>query len=563
MMKRFSHLFILLFAVAIIQSCGILGVHINVHNPKKAGKYPKFKEETILLGQLDANRSKYDVVYYDISIEVIPKKKRLQGEVQMTANVLSNLDTIQMDLQAHFDINQIVDLKSNQKLNYYRQENVLYIPQKLKKGETIHLAIQYAGKPKKAKKAPWKGGFVWKKDKDKNDWIGVACQTEGASIWWPLKDHTSDEPDSVRMHYTVPNHLKAIGNGRFEGISNKTETTQTYNWHVSYPINTYNITLYVGRFQLIQDQYKRISGDSVLLSYYVLPQDFNKAKDHFKQVHKILGSFESLFGAYPWPRDGYKLIQSPYEGMEHQTAIAYGNGFKNDLGETDYILLHETAHEWWGNSVTSEDLADVWLQEGFATYAESLYLEEQNIEDPSYNYHLWLNKIFIQNKYPLVGPREKRYFHFRKSSDAYVKGAWVLHSLRTQMNHDSLFFDVIQSFYKRSQYQMVTSQDFISIVNEKTETDYSWLFAQYLYNNEVPELSFTIKNNGQLIYKWNNVPDNFNKMKIFIVSNKETIELTPSTQTQILQLTANKEELFAFHFLNKSLYALKEDKKLH
>ena len=562
-MKR-SH--ILLFCIVlsvVLGSCSLLGIHLKVHNPKNPGKPHKYTDENILLGEMTKYRDCFDVYYYDLSVELDPSNELLMGTVEIHSKAQKDFDRFQIDLHSNFQIEGITDKITGESLNYTREERAIYIDNTRKKDESFTIEVRYSGKPVKAKKAPWKGGFVWKKDKERNPWVGVACETDGASIWWPLKDHTSDEPDSMRMHYTVPEGLIAVGNGRFEGEV-ASEHLTTFNWFVSYPINTYNVTVYVGDFKMLKDEYIGISGEKLELTHYVLERNYEKAKKHFQQVHPMLKIYEQKFGEYPWFNDGFKLIESPYEGMEHQTAIAYGNGYKNDIDPvTDYILLHELAHEWWGNSITAKDLADVWLQEGFATYAEALYFEEKNGKD-KYDQHLYFNKIFIKNKYPVVGEKNRRWFHFRKSSDAYVKGAWVLQSLRVQMENDSLFFDIIKSFYDRHKYKIVESNDFIEIVNEKTGEDYQWFFNQYLYNNFAPEFEYGVSLSGSLYYRWNNVSEDFDKLKVRMKSQGKIIELSPSTKVQKLVLPKTAYGAWNIEFLGREngLIAFKENKRV-
>jgi aminopeptidase N len=441
----------------------------------------------ILLGEMTKYRSCFDVYYYDISVQVFPSEKSIKGYVQILSRATEDFDTLQIDLHPNFEILQLISGETGEHLNYSRQERAVFIENPQQKGSEFTLEIAYEGKPLKAKRPPWRGGFVWKKDKEKNPWIAVACESDGASIWWPLKDHTADEPDSMRMHYTVPSDLIAVGNGQLKGTETVGDST-TYDWFVSYPINTYNATIYVGNFVKITDQYEGINGKLLDLTYYVLPNHVDTAKKHFQQVDTILRVFEKKFGEYPWYQDGFKLVESPFAGMEHQSAIAYGSGYENAPNfPIDWLLVHETAHEWWGNAVTAEDLADVWLQEGFATYAEILYMEEiygygTSIDELDYR------EIFIKNKYPVVGIKGRRWFHFRKNSDVYNKGAWILQTLRETIDNDELFFDIISAFYKENKYHTVTSEDFIELVNRKTRKDYNWFFDQYLHNNSIPVL---------------------------------------------------------------------------
>jgi len=555
-MRFYSFFFLFL----LFNSCSLIGINLKVHNPNKAGKPIKYDKSTILLGELTDLRTCYDVHYYDFSLSVDADKKKLDGLVQIHAIAQTDFDKLQLDLDPNFTITKLIDQKTQTPLKYNRTERAVYIETTHKKGDAFVLEIAYNGKPIEAKKAPWKGGFVWEKDKDKNPWLGVACETDGASLWWPLKDHTSDEADSVRLHYTVPKELVAVGNGQLESEVVSGDL-KTYNWFVSYPINSYNVTIYVGKFRHFNEKYKGINGDILELDYYVLASHYLLAKRHFEQVVPILTAYEELFGEYPWYRDGFKLVESPYAGMEHQSAIAYGNGYENGYGsKTDYIILHETAHEWWGNSISVKDLADVWIQEGFATYSEALYAEKTG-NKADYDNTLYWQRIMIKNKYPLIGEKDRRCFHFRKNSDVYGKGSWILHTLRGQIENDSLFFDIMKSFYGTYKYQIVESKDFTDMVNEKTGADYGWFFNQYLSSNFVPELDYTFTENGVVYYKWNNVSADFNKLKIKILVNNKPHTLTPTTKTQHFDLPKNSLGGWEFYFSDKNaLFAVNENK---
>ena len=415
-MKRILILTYVTVLFSLLSSCIVI-VRPGGGNPQSPEKIPEFTQENILLGENSALRNVFDVHYYDLSVEVIPDKKSLKGTVIMHATAIRDIKKLQIDLHSNFEITTLIDEETGTTLDYQRQERAVYVDINKKQGANFILKIDYQGKPIKAKKAPWLGGFVWKKDGKRNPWIGVACESAGASIWWPLKDHTSDEPDSMRMHYKVPKTLMAIGNGQLESVDTM-NNHNVYNWFVSYPINSYNVTIYVGAFKKIEDSYIGISEKQLLINHYVLEENYQKAVEHFKQLKSILNVYENKFGEYPFYRDGFKLIESPYAGMEHQTAIAYGNEYKNDLfGKVDYIMLHETAHEWWGNSVTAGDFADIWLQEGFATYSEVVFLEEEYGVELALK-HLKRFSWSITNKHPLVGIQDRRWFHYRKHIDA-------------------------------------------------------------------------------------------------------------------------------------------------
>ncbi|MEM7372423.1 MAG: M1 family metallopeptidase [Bacteroidota bacterium] len=561
-MKNILLLFLsLILLLSCLTSCSLLGIHLKVKNPPNAGVLPEFSQETILLGEMTKYRSCFDVQFYDLRLNIDPKNQYLEGKVEIHATAVTDFDTLQIDLHPNMDITQLVDKATGEDLAFSRIERAVMVETPRKKGQRFTLVIDYDGSPKVAKKAPWKGGFVWKKDKQKNPWIGVACESEGASIWWPLKDHTADEPDSIRLHYTVPAPMVAVGNGTLEDTTEKDGFT-TYTWFVSYPINTYNVTVYVGNFQLLEDSYSGIDGQTLHINHYVLPENYQKAKSHFTQLLPILKVFEDRFGAYPWYRDGFKLVESPYAGMEHQTAIAYGNKYKNDIGvDVDYIILHETAHEWWGNSVTATDMADVWIQEGFASYAEALFFEEVS-GNAGYLNHMLFQRLFIKNQYPVVGVTDRRWFHYKKSSDVYMKGSWILHTLRNQIDNDSLFWDIILTFAKSFQYKLVNSQDFIQLVNQKTGSDYGWFFHQYLNEREVPQLAYAINKEGLMTYKWTNVKREFDQLSINMTTGTKSVELLPTLESQSIQLEVSEKGKWDLVWDLDALYAVGEEKQL-
>ncbi|HTF05390.1 MAG TPA: M1 family metallopeptidase [Bacteroidia bacterium] len=502
-------------AVVFFTACSLLGVHFKLHNPDRAGKYPEKTETRTLLGNQESKyRTCFDVVAYGLYVKFskdIEKDKSISGTVHMRALALTGLDTIQLDAHKQLDI-QSVTAHSYAKgspgpasitgANYYRKEHALFVvfPKHVSAGEWMEVDIVYSGIPGTAKRAPWRGGFVEKEDNLDNPWWGVACQSEGASTWWPCKDVVNDEPESVYIELTVPEGLVAVSNGNSKG-STATGEGVRFSWEVSYPINLYNITFYIGKYKLLHDTYKsKVTGDTLALNHYVLEQDYEKAKAHFQQLKGQLAVYEELFGPYPFYRDGFKLVQSPYAGMEHQTAIAYGNKFKNNYLGFDYIILHETAHEWWGNSLTAYDLADGWLHEGFATYSEALYVEKTKGYGEYVNYmrnYRWT----IINRRPVVGPYGMRYFNY-KDGDIYTKGAWILHTLRETIHDDKVFFDIIKTYATRFAYKNVKSQDFIDVVNEKTKSNYAWFFLQYLDNRFVPEMEY-YQDDNIFYYRWN------------------------------------------------------------
>lgn len=530
----------------LLGGCGLFGIHFKVHNPKTAGVYPPETKQILLLGGKSKNRACYDVTHYGLDISIDPKKRYLKGTVVIDAAVLAACDTMQVDLYKNLKVNSITCGGEN--LPYKRVEGAILIktPAAFAPGKKISVVIAYEGKPLVARRPPWAGGAVWKKDKQGHAWDGVACESEGGSIWWPCKDDVSDEADSTDISLTIPaGSIMAVSNGLIKD-STVTPASKTYRWHVSYPINTYNITYYVGDFKLIKDTYySEITQDTLRISYYVLSKKYDVAKAHFQQLKKHLAFYEQKFGPYPWPRDGFKFIESPYAGMEHQTAIAYGNGYKNGYEGFDYIVLHETAHEWWGNSVTAADLADAWLQEGFATYAEVLYVESIKGHDASIDY-LYNLRITIGNKRPVVRKRGVRYFSY-KDEDIYSKGAWVLHSLRHVMHNDSLFFDIIKQFRIENHQKQVLTDAFTNYVNKRTGQDYNWFFKQYLYRRQAPVLEYYWAG-SYLYYRWKNTELDFVKLPVEITCGDFKKIVYPTLFSQRIELPPDGKR---FYFNNE------------
>ncbi len=554
-------LILLLYLMFTSLSCGL---HFKVHNPKKAGRYPEFTDEQIALGSDNKWRNCFDVHHYALDIRLDVAQKQLSGWVAITATMTAVSDSVQIDLGKTLVIDSICwQQRNGHPINYRRQHRaiLLSLPESLKSGETFTIFVKYHGQPGEARKAPWEGGMVWKKDKQGQPWAGVACESEGASTWFPCKDVTYDEPDSADLHFSLPeSNLTAVSNGTFEGKESH-NGYNTFKWTVRNPINLYNITFYIGDYVRIEDTLVSPYG-KLNINHYVLRLNENKAREHFKAAKEHIRIYESLYGPYAWYSDGFKLVESPYAGMEHQTAIAYGNGYKNDLqgGKEDYIMLHEIGHEWFGNAVTAADLADVWLQEGITTYGEALYLEKKYGKRDA-DKHMLFYRFFIKNKRPLVGPTERRYFDYN-DGDVYVKGAWMLQSLRATINNDSLFFAALKTFYQHYTRKVTNSKDFIAVINEVTGKDYNWFFRQYLYNNKVPILEY-VQKNGVLYYRWVSVSDDFKEMPTLLTKqNGEHITLYPSTQTQTLVLNADGSEA-PFSFMETTtLHGVKKNKTL-
>ena len=507
-----------------------------------AGSIPIFSQPFTLADTLRGGqrpeRFCYDATYYDLHVSLSPKTRTLEGYVDIYFRVVQPFERLQIDLAAGLNIDSIVYRADT--LVYERLYDAVFVsfPDSLQAGDSAVFRVYYGGAPRQAPLPPWDGGLIWERTAGM-PWLSVACEYQGASIWWPCKDDVSDEPDSMGIHITLPriDSLSCVSNGRLRGVS-EGDSTRTWHWFVANPINLYNITFYTGPYRHFTLPYTGITGNYEL-DFYVRPQNFKKARKHFQQAVDVMRFFEYTFGPYPWWEDGFKLVESSYAGMEHQSAIAYGYGYANMPGyNIDYIVLHETAHEWWGNSVTAADMAELWLHEGFATYSEALYIE--HIEDyQGYLFYLMSQKLMIGHRYPIIGAPGVRFNAIRRGynwdNDVYYKGAWVLHTLRSSIGEDSLFFDILKTFAQERAKSIVRTQDFIDLVNHKTGLDYSAFFKQYLSTTDVPVFLYTLRSEqpeGEtesvwtLSYKWQNAVEGF-EMPIWLEIGEERRHITP------------------------------------
>jgi len=501
----------------------------------------EFTYSDSLRGNLSELRSCYDVFYYDLNVTVDDyQQKLINSSNTIHATAISSFQKIQIDL---FESLKIHSIEFEEKiLEFERIHNAVFVnfPRVINVNEKINFKVMYSGKPRVAVNPPWDGGFSWEKDKNGNSWIGVSCQGLGASSWWPCKDHQSDEPDSMNITSTVRYPLQVISNGKKK--SDKTffseelqSKANNSSWFVSYPINNYNVTLCVGDYKYFNDVHVN-NYDTLELDYYVLKYNYNKAKDHFQQVKPMLECFEKYFGPYPFYKDGYTLIETPYLGMEHQSAIAYGNNYLPGYNgnrqfisglDFDYIIIHETGHEWWGNSITTNDIADMWIHEGFCTYSEVLYVE------CIYGYDIMLDyvnnqKRSVRNDKPIIGPYN---VNKKGSNDMYQKGSLMLHTLRNLIDNDRLWFLIIKGISEEFKYQIVDGAEIIDYINEKFDLDLYYFFQQYLYKSEIPTFEYKTQKKGReytLMYRWNAI-DDFN-MNIKVNIGTKDMLLFPDSE---------------------------------
>jgi aminopeptidase N len=487
---------------------------------------PELTRNNYLMGYLNENRSSYRVSYYDINIDFDIENKSIDGFVTIKAQSLNDLDKLQVDLAENLDILKIV--YENDELEFSREFDavVIHFPSPILKDNMFNFTVFYEGIPQNANNPPWAGGFTWSKDKENRDWIAVSCEGEGARIWWPNKDHITAEGDSVRMAYTVPSNMVAVGNGNLRSIS-KNGKKSTYEWFVSNPINNYNISVQIGNYVAVQDTFVK-QGTVHEFNHYVL--DYNKelASNYFLQSKEVIRFYEKYFGDYQWYKDGYKLIEVPYLGMEHQSAVTYGNGFSiyNGVrskswpmyGVIDPLIIHETGHEWFGNSVTASDPTHIWIHEGLQVYSEAVYFEDKfNSYEVGVHYLNGL-KNRIVNEIPIVGNENEN--HWALHGDTYMKGAWVMHTLRSAINNDTIWFEILKDFMVENAKGFADTTDFFKKVEEKTGNDY-WYFAeQYFYSSNQPELEY-YQTDSDFYFKWGNVNESFIMPIDLLVNGKE------------------------------------------
>ena len=478
--------------------------------PEKPEPFPKLTERNRLLGDLLPERTCYDVKHYTINMDIDVKKKYIKGFVDITATATDDFTRLQVDLARKMRLNGVYFL--DRKLKTTRKEDAVFVEfPRVREGENITFRVEYEGKPQEAKNPPWDGGFVWEKDKKGRPYVSIACEGDGAGLWWPLKDHIADEPDDgATMTFTVPEELFCVSNGRLLDVTaNQKNKTKTYTWTVNNPINNYNISVQLGHYVSIQDTINR-NGGVETLNYYVLDYHEEVATNHFKQSKDIIRFFEKYFGDFQWWDDGYKLVEVSYLGMEHQSAVTYGNNWDNWRGTrswtskyygiVDGLLFHETAHEWWGNSITASDPAHMWIHEGMAVYSEAMYIEDKLGYNVMVDFLLDKRKG-IRNKLPVVGPINSNYWAF---GDSYVKGAWIMHTLRHVIDDDELWFDILKSFAVKNAKSHVSTENFLNHLIYKTRYNFQLIFYQYFYTHKPPVFEY-YQDGNKFFYRWDAV----------------------------------------------------------
>ncbi|WP_428657827.1 M1 family metallopeptidase [Runella sp.] len=473
-----------------------------------------FTHDDTLRGSITQERAWWDLQFYHLNVRVQPQDSTVSGSVTVRYKVLQPYQTIQIDLQRPMNITRVT--QDGQSLTFRRDGNAFFIDlikkQEAQKQEA--LVIEYTGRPRIAKRAPWDGGFSWKRDTNGQPFVATSCQGLGASVWWPCKDHMYDEPDSMRISVTVPKPLMDISNGRLRSITENADGTRTFDWYVQNPINNYGVNVNIGDYATWTDTLNGEKG-KLDLSFYALSENIEKAKSQFQQVKPMLRAFEHWFGPYPFYEDGYKLVEVPYLGMEHQSSVTYGNGYKNgylgrDLSATgwglkwDFIIIHESGHEWFANNITDKDVADMWIHESFTNYSENLYTEYYYGKDAGSEYVIGCRKL-IRNDKPIIGTYN---VNRSGSGDMYYKGGNMLHTIRQIINDDEKWRGILRGLNKTFYHQTVTTQQIEGYMSKEAGIDLSKVFDQYLRDNRLPVLEYSIDKN-KISYRWNNVVSGF------------------------------------------------------
>lgn len=523
-----------------------------------------FTKRDSLQGGLPFERTCFDVMHYGLHITVNPAEKSIKGSNDIRFKVLENTKRIQLDLFENMKVDSIfimtvgiyndIIFEDRLKLNYTREYDAVFInfPEELQKGEEYQIEFYYSGKPKAAKNAPWDGGFVWKKDSNGKPFVGVAVQGTGASLWYPCKDSQSDEPDEgAIIAITVPKDLVAVSNGRLLADRNFTDNTQ-WIWEVKNPINNYNITLNIGDYVHFSDKLNDLDID-----YWVLRENETKARKHFEaDVKPMLECFQEKFGPYPFAEDSYKLVETPYLGMEHQSAVAYGNRYtKGYLGTDtsgsgvgrlfDYIIIHETGHEWFGNSITSKDIADMWIHESFTTYSEAVFVECRYGYEAAMKYINGQSRM-VENRRPVVGQFG---VNFKTgNSDMYYKGALMLNTIRHIVNDDEKWWKLLLEYSNHFKHQIIEANDVIDYFTTNSGINLRPVFEQYLYYKQLPQLHIEPTKKG-FTYYWKTDVENF-EMPVEVTLDGKIIRLQATNQPQTYktksksQVKVNKEKFF-------------------
>ena len=521
-MNKFSSIIFIIFLVSIsAKAQGLLGKKEEI-----------FTHQDTLRGSITPERAWWDLKHYHLDIKVNPADSTISGSNTIRYKVLKSSNRMQIDLQKPMEIYKVT--QDDKELKYTRDGNAFFIqldaPQNV--GEIKEVVVFYGGKPKIAVRPPWDGGITWSKDKNGNPFIASTCQGLGASAWWPNKDHMYDEVDDMLISVNVPGNLTNVSNGRLQGVTDLKDGTRTFTWYVSNPINNYGVNINIGDYVSFSEVFKGEKGN-LDCEYYVLRDNLAKAKTHFKEVPRMLKAFEHWFGPYPFYEDSYKLVEAPYLGMEHQSSVTYGNGYQNgylgrDRSESgwglkfDYIIIHESGHEWFANNITYKDIADMWIHESFTCYSENLFVEYYHGKNAGAEY-VRGQRNEIQNESQMIG----KYDVNNEGADLYNKGANMLHTLRQIVNDDEKWRTILRGLNSTFYHQTVTTQQIEDYLSQQVGLDLKPFFDQYLRDIRIPTFEYKFQGNN-LEYRWTNCVPDFD-MPVKVTLNGKEQWLKPQT----------------------------------
>ena len=493
----------------------------------------KFNRQDTLRGSITPEREWWDLKYYHLDIDVNPNYKFISGKNTIQYEVLKPYQTMQIDLQSPMEITKVIQNGKELDVKHEGNAHFIQLNEKQNIDDINSVIVHYKGFPREAKRAPWDGGFSWKKDNNGKHFIATSNQGLGASVWWPNKDHMYDEVDSMLISVTNPKGLTNVSNGRLRKLEDKDDKV-TSHWFVDNPINNYGVNVNIGDYVNFSEVYIGEKGN-LDMDYWVLRDNLEKAKEHFKDAPKMMKAFEHWFGPYPFYEDSFKLVEVPYLGMEHQSSVTYGNQYKKgylgrDLSSSgwglkfDFIIIHEAGHEWFANNITNKDVADMWIHEGFTAYSENLFLDYYYGKEASADYVIG-TRANIRNDKPLIGP-----YNVNKegSSDIYYKGANLLHTIRQIIEDDDLWRKILRGLNEEFYHQTVTTKQVEDYINNYSWTSLTSIFDQYLRSKKIPRLDYKFEND-EFFYKWSNVIDGFD-MPVKITLDNETSLFFPETK---------------------------------
>ena len=506
----------------------------------------QFTRQDSLRGSITPERAWWDITYYNLDVTVLPEDKFIYGSNTITYEVLEPYQVMQIDLQEPMHITMVTQNGKELEVKHEGNAHFITLKENQTTGSKNQIKIDFEGHPREARNAPWDGGFSWRKDSNGKDFIATSNQGLGASVWWPCKDHMYQEVDGMTISVNAPAGLMNVSNGRLIKTELKPDGSSTYTWEVKNPINNYGVNINIGDYVNFSEVYQGEAGP-LDMNYYVLRDNLDKAKKQFKDAPKMMKAFEHWFGPYPFYADSYKLVEVPYLGMEHQSSVTYGNRYVNgylgsDLSNSgwgmkfDFIIIHESGHEWFANNITNKDIADMWIHESFTSYSENLFVDYYYGKEASAAYVIGTRRKVMNDK-PLIGKYD---VNNEGSGDMYYKGANFLHTLRQITNDDEKWRQILRGLNFEFYHKTVTTAQIENYISDQMEMDLKPVFNQYLRDTRIPKLEYSIKKRN-LHYRWVDVVDGF-KMPIQVLIDGEKTWITPSSKIQKMKLPSKKSE---------------------